>query len=230
MFRVKNIALDETFRKYGKNRLQDLSDEELLDVCAKFHVTVVWIKDKRTGRIISLDKLPTIQNINKALTLSEYMGEMYWPEDLKLEAQKGEIFEKLAAHTNGSDTFLLMEGLGVGFCDLAPGQERIVNFSSRWIKDILTHKSFFKFLELENLDEKNDQDDEFNDDIVDEDNEVVPDLSDILVEKKDKDENKKLYNLMSWDDLRKIASKKNILRPRMNRDDIINALNLLTNA
>ena len=79
------------------------------------------------------------------------MGRPYWNEKHVDLANEREVDERLRKHQTGSETYQLFESMAMGVYSLKPGEERELDLSDRYVKDVLSGSPFSIALKVTNL-------------------------------------------------------------------------------
>lgn len=144
MYRIKNISLEPVLRQYKIQSLNDLTDDQLTELCnnnknLNVQMQFYTIKDekKRGKRRGGFDRYKTIDYMKLANTFSDYMGKEYWESRHQQIADERDLIGEISEHKRGDDTFKAMANIGFGFYNLKPGEEQIIDVTGRWIKDYL---------------------------------------------------------------------------------------------
>lgn len=150
MFTATNTVLNDVLAKYevSVTDLINLDAEKLRRFCEEVKVTPIYELDPRTKKPMKLDKRRTVKQILSDKSFSEYMGDTYWDEEIRVLAETYDVRKRLEAHTRGEDTFRTLAEIGVGFYQLGPGKSVEVNFTVRWLEEVWFTKPASKFVEL----------------------------------------------------------------------------------
>lgn len=163
MYKIRNISLDYIKEKYKADKLEDLSQKELIEVCREKKVSVVERMKRKinpaTGRNYDtplFSKFDTIDAIIAKLSPSEYVSKDFWAEAGDRIAQLNEeegILEKARKHLSGNETFQLFARFGLGFYKLEPFGEVELDVPESWV-EWLKESPIGKILQISRIDVK----------------------------------------------------------------------------
>jgi hypothetical protein len=148
MYTIKNISLNEVFKKYNTNNLRTLTEDDIVNICRQFCIIEVRRSDPKTGKPLGLLKSETVQKIEDTLTFSDYMPFDSWTESQKKIADEITLFESLTKHSSGKETFKLFADYNLGFYNLKPGDTQSLDVTYRWIRDELLKKPIARYVEI----------------------------------------------------------------------------------
>lgn len=159
MVRVTNTSLDHLLKKYSIRSLRELSDNQLLDICldedSRIYVQPQYKinKDPRTGRMNrgAFDRFKTIELIHKTNCIDFYMDSNYWLPRHQEIANQMDFQGELNDHADGRQTFELYKSIGVGIAQLEPGESTEVDWTPRFIKDVVSKHAIFTKIKIEDL-------------------------------------------------------------------------------
>lgn len=163
MFRVRNTALDKIFANYGITSLDELSDDQMLEVCADLQVnpSVRLNNKKRFEKLerrnwikkIGKDRVTvsgTIERIEAALSITFYMDDSYWTEKHRQVAEDRNFYERLDTSKSGTEIFDFYEELGIGVKNLKPAASADLDLTKRFINEVILNPEFhYKNLSME---------------------------------------------------------------------------------
>jgi len=150
MFTLRNKSLDGVLKKFNVSSLMELDSNQLEEVAKKAQVIAIWDYDTTYDipRRIKLNKIETIEIIEKSLTVDMYIDRLFWNIEQETIAAEYNVLSKLKKHTQGSQTFELMAKVGLGVYNLKPGESAKINASKSWIEDVLLEHPIMKLLEV----------------------------------------------------------------------------------
>lgn len=150
MYFVRNKSLDDVFAKYKTTKLMTLSNIDLENISRELNIGAIYDYDDSFSppRRKSVNKIHTIEIIEKALSADIYIDRGFWRIEQEQRAEEFNLLEEIKTHSHGFETFELMARVSLGISNLKPGETQEIDAPLDWIESILVEHPLIKRLEV----------------------------------------------------------------------------------
>ena len=151
MYKVTNISLEPVFKKYNVSSLDGLNRVQLDEICRDMHISVKVTYDAQYNKAKMISDIDVKRQITADCTASVYMGDSYWEEPQKKIFEEHGGYAKTKTFTSGEQAYDFWEECQLGLNYLKPGRSAEMNWTRRWIDEMLVNFPIMDILRIEDL-------------------------------------------------------------------------------